>query len=214
LKKLEIDESWGAYLKYNKSTTEVFNIQLKDLDKSDPLYTDFEEAEFDIKAIKTKIDNSSTDEYFVVFSFGLSSDPAFWFYKSDNFEKVAFSVSGLRLYIPGNGSIYVSGHTNNNFDVRKKYQLKDSKLIEIQQPFYYVGLKTKTLKPIKIYDSKKLENVIANLPENYKIEVLLSENDNSSLFLVRTEFGLTGWIDLGYIGQKPDKIDNIFFNGD
>ena len=214
LDKLELNDTGGALIKYNSTTTVVFNKKLKDLDKLDPLYPDYELIEDDIKTIKTKIDNSSTDEYYVVFTFGLSYDHAFIFYKSDNFDSVAFIIPGLKLYIPGNGCVYVSGHTNNYFNVRKKFQLINNELIEVKQPFYYVGLKTKTLKPIKLYDSKEMVNVIASLPEDYSIEVLLSDGDYSTLFLVKTDFGLTGWIDLDYILKKPDKIDKLFFNGD
>jgi hypothetical protein len=215
LERLEIDSVLGVIIKYDSSITEVFNKKLKDLNDSDPFYYNSIEdfSSHDIKAIKTKIDIKSNDEYYIVFSQGPSCDPIFEFYNSIKIKKPNFSIKGIKLYIPGNGYIYVSGHTNNLFDTKKKFEIKANKLVEVEQPFYYVGLKTKTLKPVKLYNSQEFTNEIASLPENYDIEVLMYDYKNK-LFIVRTDFGLVGWINIGWIGQKPDLIDGIFYNGD
>ena len=213
LNKIELDTSQNIYIKYTPYVSQIFNVKLGKLDKNDPFYSDFDEEVFDIKAIKTKVDVSSSDEYYIIFSYGISADPCFVFYKNENFNKADFSIPGKQIYIPGNGFIYISGHANNDFDTRRKFQLRSDSLVEIIQPFYYVGLTTKTLAPISLFETEDNKKLVAKLPVNYNIEVLLNKR-GTSLYLIKTEFGLVGWTDLGYIGQKADKIDKIFFNGD
>ncbi len=212
---LEIESYQGVSIKYDPETTEIINKALKDLDTNDPFYYnsigDF--STYDIKAIKTKIDKKTNDEYIVIFSAGPSGDPSFEFYNSKEKGKPNFVINGLNLYIPGNGFIYISGHTNNMFDTRKKFQIVNNVFSEVEQPFYYVGISTKTLKPLTLYSDKQLKSIVAQLPKNYDIEVLIFEKENS-IFLIRTEFGLVGWVKVGIGSQQPDIIDKLFFNGD
>ncbi len=210
LKKLNIGSA--IQIKYKSDITTVYNKSRGELDKSDPLYTSGEMEMEEIVAIKTKI-SPSGDDYFVVFSSGPSDDPTFIFYKDGNFNQASFAISALKIAIPGNGSIYSSGHTNNVFNTRKKFKVVDNKLKEIEQAFYYVGLKTKTLKPITLYNSEQLNSKIASLPKNYKVEVLLNKN-KSSLFLIKTEFGLTGWVKLENQMYGNNAIDKLFYAGD
>ncbi len=211
LKELAIDNQ--ICIKYNPSVSNVYNKKRSELDKNDPLfYNDGGPATEDIKAIKTKISDSG-DDYYIVFSYGPSADPAFLFYKDGQFDQPAFRIAGLKLYVTGTGAICVSGHTNNLFDTRKKYKVQNDNLIEVEQPYYHVGLKTKTLKPITIYSTENLQNVVAKLPANYDIEVLV-QNPKNKLFLIATNFGLTGWIKVQSGMQGNAAIDKLYYAGD
>ena len=91
------------------------------------------------------------------------------------------------MYVTGNGNLYISGHVNSNFDLKRKLTFTEQNITEVEQPHYYVGLKTKTLAAITLYKTKEMKEVVATLPKDYKIEVLLAEtslqdlvdNDNS-----------------------------------
>lgn len=188
LKKLKVNSYGDIFIKYNEKSTTVINKELNKLEKGDPLYIDSPMGE--TLLIETTI--GSSDAYSVVYSPGPSADPTFIFYKKGA-SKPSFSIPALEVYIPGNGSIYSAGHTNNVFNTRKKFVVKNDKLVEIEQAYYYVGLKTKTLKPIQLYRTKSLTNKIASLPANYSIEVVANEK-GSSFYLIKTDFGLLGWV--------------------
>lgn len=211
LEKLAIDKQSEIFIKYNSASTTVINKKLGELDKNDPLFDD-EYGEYDIKLIKTKI--NSTDYFNVVFSWGASGDPNFTFYNSQTNQSV-FTVYALNLYITGNGNIYTAGHTNNDFNTRKKYIYQNNTFKEVEQPYYYVGLQTKTLKPVTLYKTEDLKNSIANLPANYNIEVLLNKKE-TSLYLIKTDFGLIGWVKVisSMQGSGNGNIAGIYYAGD
>jgi hypothetical protein len=212
LDKITINEDFKALIKFDPQVSIVINKKLKDLDKQDPLYIDIDETQNDVKLIETSIDKSSKNKYIVVFEYGPSSDPAFLFYKKDKYDKPIFSIPGLQLFLTGNGFIYVAGHTNNYFDQRKKFKFINDSLMEIKQPFNYVGLNTKTRVALTLYDNLNKSNIIANIPANYPIEVLLADTEYN--YLIKTDFGLVGWVIFEYIGQKDEYIEGLFFNGD
>ena len=218
LEKLTVLESdyMTVEVKYNALQAEVFNKYVSELPDNDPFYYSEEgPSMMNVKVLKTKISPSGPD-YYLIFSPGPSADPSFVFYKEGEYEKAAFYVMGLNVYIPGNGNVYVEGHTNNTFNQRRKFTLANGEFVEAEQPFYYVGLKTRTLKPVELYKSKNLSKVIANLPADYSIEVLINDPENSSMFLVKTDFGLTGWIEIPgeYMFGGNELIEGIFYAGD
>lgn len=203
-------------VKYNASQTKVFNQSVSELPEDDPFYYgEGGPSVMNVKVLKTKISPSGLD-YYLIFSPGPSADPSFVFYKEGVYDKAAFNIMGLKVYIPGNGNVYVEGHTNNAFNKRRKFTLSNGEFVEAEQPFYYVGLKTRTLKPVKLYKSRNLLEVIANLPADYSIEVLINDPENSSMFLVKTDFGLTGWIEIPgeYMFGGNELIEGIFYAGD
>jgi len=121
------------------------------------------------------------------------------------------------LYITGNKNLYSSGNTNNTFDVKRKFKFTNNRLNEVEQPFYMVGIKGYTLNPIKLYESQKLEEEILQLPKNYPIEILLSQNSHNSmegLYLVKTKFGLLGWTILKAGQYKSIDVDSLIYYGD
>lgn len=160
------------------------------------------------------VDKASNLNYMITFTNAPSDDDNFSFYSINKGEyQYRFSIGGKQLFVPGNGYAYVSGHTNNMFDKRRKLKFEKDTIVEIKQPLYYVGLKSKTLKPIKLYQSKEKKEIVASLPENSNIEVIASEfKDNVQYFLIKTSFGLVGWWELDfYVSQE---IENLFFAGD
>ena len=49
-------------------------------------------------------------------------------------------------------------------------------MTEVKQPFLYVGVLGKMLKPAKLYSAKTGGDVVASLPVGYEVEVLLAED--------------------------------------
>jgi hypothetical protein len=203
----------SVHLYVDKNKAEIFNKKLKDLDKSHPLYTPVDcESEMTLLAITT-VDNSNK-KYAVVW--GYCPEPEFHLYGADDISKFYGSIGGLNMHVTGNGNIYVSGHVNSNFDVKKKLQFDGNNITEIKQPHYYVGLKTRTLKPIILYQTRQLNEVVATLPENYAIEVLLAETSHEPVdyYLIKTEFGLIGWTKIKAGQYESIDVDGVFWNGD
>lgn len=189
LKKLKIGTSGRLFLKYNPEKTTVINKGLNELAKGDPLYDENPMG----RKILVETQVSPSKAYSVVYSPGPSADPTFRFYKFGSSEPAEFSVGALAVYIPSNGNVYTEGHTNNTFNERKKFSLKNGKFQEVEQAYYYVGLETKTLKPITLYASKNMTGKLASLPAGYGIEVVAHEK-GTDLYLIKTDFGLLGWV--------------------
>lgn len=139
----------------------------------------------------------------ILFTPGASGDPQFRI--SDAKNKVLWEQVADEMCINANGVIYTAGNTDKMFNERRKYQLLVNKVLEIKQPFCYVGVKGELLKPVTLYTLKKGGTVVANLPVGYEIEVLLAEEDYTTgqygegipmNYLARTAFGLVGWLRL------------------
>ena len=202
-------------VKYPSGSTTIYNKEVSDLDEDDPFYYGGEGPDMtDVKLLKTKISPSGPD-YYVVSSMGPSADPSFSIYEEGSFDNPVLRAYATHLFIPGNGNIYASGHTSNYFNTRKKYEFNNGQFVEAKQPFYYVGLKSKTRKPAKIYKSEQLEEVVAFMPKDYSVEVLV-QKPGTNLFLVRTDFGLCGWIEIS--GEDAfggvELIKGLHFAGD
>lgn len=213
LTKITNIEDTTVHLYVNENQAEIVNKKLKDLDKNHPLFTpDDCESEMILLAV-TSVDNSGK-KYAIVY--GYCPEPEFHFYGAESISKFYGSIGGLNLYIPGNSNLYVSGHVNSNFDLKRKLKFEENNITEVKQPQYYVGLKTVTLKPITLYQSKDFKNTVATLPKNYKIEVLLAETsyEHEDFYLIKTEFGLIGWAKIKSGQYQAIDIKGIFWNGD
>lgn len=214
LNKIEIEEYKGAFLHLNSSESVIINKKRIDLNSHDIFFAEECEGESMTLAAICKIDSKSEQKYAIVYS--TCPGPEFIIYDSTNPDKIIGVINADHLYINGSGSIYSSGGEG-TFDARKKYVLKNGKIEQVNQPFYYVGLKSKTLNPINIYDSKNLETKVASLPANYNIEIILSEqafNETEALYLVKTEFGLVGWTKLKAGQYKAIDIEGLIYKGD
>ena len=80
-----------------------------------------------------------------------------------------------------------------------------------------MGLSSKTLKPIVLYQTINLKKQLAKLPADYDVEIVLSKesfNATKGMYLVKTKFGLLGWAELE-AGQYHDiDIKGLQYNGD
>lgn len=164
-----------------------------------------------IRTIRTKISANTQDYYVIDFDEGASDDPTFVIYreKDKKLQYICY-IPGTMLVIPGDGNLYISGHTNNMFDQRKKFKLKKGKIIEVPQPYYYVGLETKVKKRINIYSTLQQQEVVATLLEGAPVTVLLNRG---KYYLLKTPFGIVGWIQIDE-GSQETSIEGLYFAGD
>lgn len=170
-----------------------------------------------VRVLRTKVDAKSPHWYLVEYDEGPSEDPAFSIYRIGEGDSPTLidRLLGLELVIPGNGFVYVSGHTNNMFDERKKYKLEGDSLIEVPQPFRYVGITAPLRRPIVLYSSKDQKQEVARVPAGAEVTVLLNED---AYYLIKTPFGLVGWWKLieeperGFYESTP--IPGLYYAGD
>ena len=159
----------------------------------------------------------NNDTILVEFSNGLSDDPGFLISRINETGKKKLGVEfGINLIIPGNKYLYISGHTNNYYNQRKKFVIENDSLIEINQAFYYVGLKSKTNIKIIIHKDTTFKDTVATLPKNTSVEVILDNGKN--YYLIKTPFGLLGWANLDPYDVMKDSyfqfIKGLFYRGD
>ncbi len=157
----------------------------------------------------TRINRHKKTKYLVQFGWDKFLGPLFTISMKKKGKQVQVGqISTMHLIIPGNGYLYTKGHINNMFYMKRKYQIKNLKLLEIIQPFFYVGKTTKTLKPISIYSNKDLTHKVARLPKGYQITILLNQG---SYYLLKTGFGLVGWVKLSGMQKKKRVFKEIYF---
>jgi len=195
LKKIEVDKEMKTFVHIDPSLIEKQTLIAPK--------ESFESEDY-IDVLSFKLKKGATEIYKLAYSPGPSVDPNFAIYPITqvNYDGADDqNIGAINIYITGNGFIYTDGHTNNMFNQRKKLEVKAGKLVEVVQPFDYVGLKTKIMKPYTLYEKRGNQGaVIATLPANSDIEVLLgyravpAEGYNIQDFLVATPFGLVGWI--------------------
>lgn len=138
----------------------------------------------------------------VYYNEGSSLDPHFFILNSSN--KLIWGSIADAMCISSTGIIYIAGNTNKMFDERRKFIIKNETIQEIKQPYLYVGVKGELKKPVKLYSKKDNKgSLITTLQVGHDIEVLVAEeltteDDNTMQmnYLVRTSFGLVGWLRL------------------
>lgn len=203
LRSLEFKGYFTATIFYDPKISQVVNTPLnaEESEQGAPLVT---------RAIRTKIDRTKSEEVWIDYDEGPSADPEIIVTRVGSEEPAGY-VPGLKFYIPGTGAIYASGHTNTMFDTRRKYVLERDKLVEVKQPFYWVGLESKALKDIALLSRKGGQEVVARLPKGSALTVMLAEED---WYLVKTPFGLVGWLEVKDYTQEAEVIEGLFFRGD
>jgi len=190
-------------LNYNPTNSEVINKQVKD--------EHFEIRGYITRLVITKIDSLSSDKYLIDYDPGISADPMFCITKIfPDTIKYYPCIDGLIISIPGNGYIYISGHTDNMFDQKKIYKIEDNKLVEVQQPYYYVGMETETNIRMDLFSDRSMRNKVVSLEKGAKITVLIN-TDN--YYLIATQFGIVGWFDYR-THYRDNPIKGIYFAGD
>jgi hypothetical protein len=188
----------GSRFGYVASSFTVVGKPCHKLPKKDVCYVANNDLDFTL--IGRYKSDSMKDPINILYSPGASMDPTFRITDAKN--NVIWEHFVEELAIDGRGVIYTSGNINHMFNMRGKFKLADGKVTEVKQPFLYVGVLGKMLKPAKLYSAKTGGDVVASLPVGYEVEVLLAEdyqkfgNDvvQPRAFLVRTKFGLVGWL--------------------
>lgn len=213
--RVQVDTSLNAWFGYEKGT-KVINRSLQTLDPRDPYYRDSEAVVLGVLVAQYKAPGMK-DSLTVVFESGMSDDPEFSIFGKG--QKLIGHVSCLDMYINASGVIYTAGHANNMFNRRRKFQIQKDTLLEVKQPYYYVGLKGQLQKDITLYRDKTGPDVVAQLPKGYEVEVLLAESTTKdyeidNLFLVRTDFGLVGWLRLSNEDTFGGVLKELYFRGD
>ncbi len=207
LNKIEVNKDWKIFVFTPKNTdTNVYEIR-KQLEN-----TNFRNS---IPICIVSIDGDNDSNILLGINEGASADPSFDFFKLINGEYIfLFTIEGQQLFIPGNGNLYISGEANNMFHKKRKFKYINDNIVEVKQPFYYVGKTTVTLKPIKLYSDKNCTYVLATLPAKAKIEIIAAQSTDeyNNYFLIKSSFGLLGWWKLD--NDYSEKIEDFYFHGD
>lgn len=189
--------------------------------------------------VRTRLSETDKTEYLVVFDWGMSDDYNFTFFRMEKDTLIPIQqtqpdgqlyesyIFGKQIYLPGNGFMYTAGHVNNSFNQRGKWFIQNNLLYQTPQPFYYVGLETKALKPLTLYADLAMTQKVADIAAGNALTVLLQlppqqappasqagdDYNPYEYFLLKTEFGLTGWVKIvTYLPDSP--IEGLFFAGD
>jgi len=200
LKRLTVDSSNHVSVYYNPSRSTLLTQVYKT-----------EWGEYGMRVLRSRLVPSLPDSFLIEYNEGPSGDPGFVVYRIEKDSLVQIcGINGLNLVVPGNGFLYVDGHTDNMFDCRRKYLILRDSVKEIPQPFYYVGLDSKTKQEIRLYVDPTGTQLVATMPKGSAVQVVLSKGDD---YLIKTDFGLLGWITIES-GSKETPIEGIYFAGD
>lgn len=193
----------GARFGYEKASFTLINKNCRNLPVSDPCHDGDEYC--DLTLLGRYKNGSMTEHVNILFTPGPSVDPLFSI--TDKNNNLIWAEAAEEMCINSNGIIYLSGNMNKMFNQRMKLQFAGGKVAEVKQPFYYVDVKGKLLKPVKLYSEKgNRGELVATLPVGYEIEVLLADPETGTdeygyqkpmmNYLARTAFGLVGWLRL------------------
>jgi len=197
----EKDSPFPGQVAYDAALSEV-------IDKPLPL----EEGAPEIRRmIATRVNREAEARYFIDFDPGPSADPGF-IITDQKTGKLVGSIGAESLAIPGNGFIYATGRANRMHLEHLKYAIRDGKLVEIAQPFSYIGLQSKAKVALKLLATKDGGEVIANVPSGDAVEVVLRDGEH---LLVKTRFGLLGWWKMNpSVMAENAEIEGIYYAGD
>ena len=222
----EATELNRTYFSFNpKFYKEIYTLR-KNLPKNDPLYMDesFGSGEEDI--VLGTIDLSGKNEiYYVLLSDFPSYDISYTFYKYERIKNKKtpqeyiepdFSIYAPSVIIPSNGNIYSYGHNNNSYSLKKKYLYKEGKIVELKQPFNYVGIAANSLKEQTIYSDFSLSSPLYKISKGSPVTIVAIHEDiekNKEYFVVASEFGLVGYTQIDH-SQTENQFSGFYYNGD
>jgi hypothetical protein len=75
-------------------------------------------------------------------------------------KEIILTAAGDKFHFRGK-SVFVEGFSNNLFDKKRKFVFENGKFDEVKQPLYFVGIKGKLKRNIKIYETKSLTSIVA-----------------------------------------------------
>ena len=213
LKKVVMDADMDVYVKYDASKSTLIQKKRSALPVNNPFRSNDEYDADDILVLETCLEADCFEKYLVFYTPGMSADPAFYIFNKSNPDSAIIGIGALHLYITSNGFFYIDGHTNNTFNTRQKFRIQKDEVKEVRQPFYYVGLKSKTKIPLTLYSDENMTKEVAKLSAGSSIEVLLADPAEYFRYLVKTSFGLVGWVEFEMV-YLDDQIEGLFFKGD
>jgi hypothetical protein len=163
---------------------------------------------------KLRLSARSADTLFVEYTEGASADPGFTVSLIEKCgpRRLDWPINGLDFEAPGDGFFYVRGHTNSLFDMRRKFAVEGGNLREVKQPFYYVGLETKTLRQIHIFGALGGGQSMGVIEKGAPVTVVLSDGET---FLLKTDHDVLGWWrPYNMSQQRAEEIEGIYLKGD
>jgi len=217
LTRVSIDTTYNVFFSYDKRFTRFINKPCFLLDREDPLFCAKDSVLAEWMVIAKFKNETLRDSLTIVYSEGMSADPGY--VVTSMTGEIISRFSCLEFYINGSGTIYTSGHVNNMYNRRRKFQIQNDTILEINQPYNYVGLKGKTLKAITLYKDRVGNEIVAQIPKDYEIEILLADATTKDFnidnnFLVKTDFGLVGWLRLTNHDIFGSVLKELYYAGD
>lgn len=123
-------------------------------------------------------------------------------------RKGTSGVDGKVIGILAN-NIYVRKQSyETRISINHKYTYDGKKFINIKQPFYYIGEKSKTNTLVKIYNDIDESILVATLAPNTEVEVIglfenpFSQEDEGFSLLLKGKTGIIGWHKGSFLPQK------------
>jgi len=83
--------------------------------------------------------------------------------------------------------------TYSNIFATIKYEYKDGRIVEVDQPFYSVDYSSVTGKDITIYSDEDTTTPIASIARDTRVDVIGFSCKRDRVMLIRTQSGLIGW---------------------
>ncbi|QJE95790.1 hypothetical protein [Luteolibacter luteus] len=163
------------------------------------------------RLISTKLDRTAKTSYFIDFDPGPSADPSYIVKDEKSGEPVGMIPADL-IAIPGNGFIYARCRSNVMHTEQRKYGMVEGKLVEIEQPFSYVGLDSKAKVALTLTSKKDGGEEIAKIPAGDSLQVVIRDDEH---LLIKTQFGLVGWWKMNpSVMHDNAEIEGIYYAGD
>ncbi|CAA6825260.1 MAG: Unknown protein [uncultured Sulfurovum sp.] len=153
---------------------------------------------------------------------GASDDFSFVF----NHKGKERMIAGESVFISQSGTIYISNRMNENYEVKRKFQITKSGVKELKQAFLSVNMDCETSALATLYTEQGGKGtIVAKIPKGKKVKVLVNaftahnselETDESKNYLVQTSFGLVGWVrsSAGYMQEKGKPLGCLMYEGD
>lgn len=166
------------------------------------------------------------------FSPGPSEDPTYGIVVHNGKKILTKSVPADSFIMSSSCQFYARGHTNNSFDMRRKFVITEKVIKETEQPLYLVDKTCPTSAPATLTTEKcGRGTVVATIPKGSDVRIIASEwlksisdsqqisscGEGKESYLVATPFGLVGWVEnvSGDIyGHPGQPLSCIFVNGD
>lgn len=194
---------WGpVFIHYVPSLTTIVNTAIPN-----------ESGFMEIRVAKLRLSARSGDTLIVDYTEGGSCDPAFIISRVEKCgpRQLDWAITGLDFEAPGDGFFYIRGHTDSWFDMRRKFTVEGGNLREVKQPFYYVGLETKTLRQIPVFSTQGCSEYIGRIEEGASVTVILSDG---ATFLLKTDHDILVWWRPQITQQRAEEIEGIYVRGD